>query len=173
LNERHYQFDWDEKKLPQICSNMGVTFLLASTVFLDPGLLTSADLEHGPEERCFSIGSASDGKVLAVSYLWSERQPMIEVRNHFSPPSDTKRDSSLRGEPMSNQPVDDDMPVEIDFSKAERGLHHIPAAAKVFLPTSRERSVWQYYSNKAQQKGVALSELVTDVLKRDMTPAKR
>ena len=35
-------------------------------------------------------------------------------------------------------------------------------------PVSIERSVWEYFSGKAEQKGVALSELLTDVLKRDI-----
>jgi hypothetical protein len=60
------------------------------------------------------------------------------------------------------------MPAEIDFRKGVRGLHHIPAGAKVFLPASIERSVWEYYSRKAEQKGIDLSELLTDVLKRDI-----
>jgi hypothetical protein len=41
-------------------------------------------------------------------------------------------------------------------------------SAKVFLPASIERSVWQYFSVKAEQKGTDLSELLTDVLKRDI-----
>lgn len=70
---------------------------------------------------------------------------------------------------MSKQPIEDDgTPAEIDFSKGVRGLHHIPPDAKVFLPASIERSVWQYFSKKAEQKGVDLSELLTDVLKRDI-----
>jgi len=60
------------------------------------------------------------------------------------------------------------MPPEIDFSKGVRGLHHIPSEAKVFLPASIERSVWQYFSKKAEEKGVDLSDLLTDVLKRDI-----
>lgn len=63
---------------------------------------------------------------------------------------------------------DDNMPAEIDFSKGLRGLHHISPGAKVFLPVSIERSVWEYFSSKAEQKGVELSELLTDVLKRDI-----
>jgi len=63
---------------------------------------------------------------------------------------------------------DDNMPAEIDFSKGLRGLHHILPGAKVFLPASIERSVWEYFSSKAEQKGVELSELLTDVLKRDI-----
>ena len=70
---------------------------------------------------------------------------------------------------MSARPTNDGpMPDEIDFRKGLRGLHHIPPDAKVFLPASIERSVWQYFSAKAEQKGVDLSELLTDVLKRDI-----
>ena len=70
---------------------------------------------------------------------------------------------------MNNQPSEDnDMPAEIDFSKAVRGLHHIPPGAKVLMPASIERSVWEYFSGKAEQRGVDLSDLLTEVLKRDI-----
>ena len=69
---------------------------------------------------------------------------------------------------MTNEPVDDAMPTELDFGKATRGRHHIPAQATVFLPASIERSVWEYFSDKAERKGVGLSQLLTDVLKRDI-----
>ena len=70
---------------------------------------------------------------------------------------------------MTDPPVNrDDMPNEIDFGKGTRGLHHIAPAARVFLPASIERSVWEYFSVKAQEKGVDLSELLTDILKRDI-----
>jgi len=71
---------------------------------------------------------------------------------------------------MSDLPAkdDDEMAAEIDFSKGVRGLHHIPPGAKVFLPTSIERSVWEYFSRRAEQKGVGLSELLSDVLQRDI-----
>jgi len=69
---------------------------------------------------------------------------------------------------MSDQPIEDNaMPAEVDFSKGARGLHHIPPNARVFLPASIERSVWECCV-KAQKKGVDLSELLTDVLKRDI-----
>ena len=70
---------------------------------------------------------------------------------------------------MSDRPLDDDdMAAEINFSNGVRGLHHIPAGAKVFMPASIERSVWEYFSGKAEQKGIDLSELLTDVLRRDI-----
>jgi hypothetical protein len=54
------------------------------------------------------------------------------------------------------------------LSKGARSLRHIPSDVKVFLPASIERSVWEYFSDKAKQKGIDLSELLTDVLKRDI-----
>ena len=53
---------------------------------------------------------------------------------------------------------DKKVPAETDFSKGVRGLDHIPPGAKVFLPASIERSVWEYFSGKAEQKGIDLSE---------------
>ena len=70
---------------------------------------------------------------------------------------------------MNDRPIEDDkMPAEIDFSKGVRGLHHVPADARVFLPALIERSVWEDLSRKAEQKGIDLSELLTDILKRDI-----
>jgi hypothetical protein len=70
---------------------------------------------------------------------------------------------------MNDQaPDDNDMPTEIDFSKGVRGLHHIPPGAKVLMPVSIERSVWDYLAGKARQRGIDLSDLVTEVLKRDI-----
>ena len=41
---------------------------------------------------------------------------------------------------MNNQPLENDgMPVEIDFTNAVRGTHHVPSGAKVFLPASAEK----------------------------------
>ncbi|MGD0496826.1 MAG: hypothetical protein ABSC23_00155 [Bryobacteraceae bacterium] len=70
---------------------------------------------------------------------------------------------------MNNQPIEDnDMPAEIDFSKGVRGLHHIPPGAKVWMPASIEKNVWAYFSSKSAQRGIELSELLTEVLKRDI-----
>lgn len=60
------------------------------------------------------------------------------------------------------------MPAEIDFSKATRSLHHIPKDARVFVQASIEESVWKYFSSKAAEKGVDVSVLLTEVLRRDI-----
>lgn len=75
---------------------------------------------------------------------------------------------------MSDRPFhDDEMPAEIDFSNGVRGLHRIPASARVFLPTSIERSVWEHFSRRAEQKGVGLPEFPAEVLKRKIEVLNR
>jgi uncharacterized DUF497 family protein len=76
LNERQFQFEWDEIKAAANLRKHGVSFELASTVFSDPLLLTAADVEHSEtEERWFSIGLAINGAILSIIYLWSESDP--------------------------------------------------------------------------------------------------
>jgi hypothetical protein len=69
---------------------------------------------------------------------------------------------------MNRQIEDDDIPAEIDFSKGVRGLHHIPPTATVLMPVSIERSVWEYFAGKAERQGIGISQLLTEVLKRDI-----
>jgi hypothetical protein len=70
---------------------------------------------------------------------------------------------------MSEEPIEnDDMPEEIDFSRGVRGLHHIPAGAKVMMPVWIESGVWEYFSAKAEERGIRLADLLTEVLKRDI-----
>jgi uncharacterized protein len=70
---KQFQFEWDDIKATANERKHGVTFEVASTVFRDSQLLTIADLEHSEtEERWFSIGWASNGTILAISYLWFE-----------------------------------------------------------------------------------------------------
>jgi len=70
---------------------------------------------------------------------------------------------------MNDQAMEnDDMPDEIDFSRGVRGLHHVPPDARILMPASIERSVWEYFSAKAEERGVDLSDLLTEVLRRDI-----
>jgi hypothetical protein len=85
----------------------------------------------------------------------------------FGKDSNGQRTQTVSGRLMSDT-LDEDMPREIDFSHGVRGLHHIPRNAKVLMPVSLERSVWEYFSGKAAEKGVPLSQLVTELLKRDI-----
>jgi uncharacterized DUF497 family protein len=80
--ERSFQFEWDENKAEFNLRKHGVAFELALTIFLDPRILTVADLEHSEiEERWFSVGIASNGALLSIVYLWRETESAtIEIR---------------------------------------------------------------------------------------------
>ena len=82
LNEQHFQFDWSEAKAAINFRKHGVSFELASSVFNDPRILTVRDTEHSEsEERWFSVGSASNGAMLSVAYLWAEPEAsLVKIR---------------------------------------------------------------------------------------------
>lgn len=62
---------------------------------------------------------------------------------------------------------DDDMPAEIDFSKGVRGkFYH--ADAKLHLPVYLDADVQDYLAAIATKKGVQLSDLANDLLKREI-----
>ena len=78
MNEREFQFEWDENKARANLVRHGISFEIARTLFHDPNLLTIADFEHGEsEERWFSIGTASNNAMLVVVYTWIEINPSL------------------------------------------------------------------------------------------------
>ena len=64
-------------------------------------------------------------------------------------------------------PSDDDMPAEIDFSGGTRGKFYRPDA-KLNLPVYLEADVQAYLTAIAAKKGVPLSEIANDLLKKDI-----
>ena len=72
MNDRQFQFEWDELKAIANVRKHGVSFELAATVFTDPRLLTLADLGHGEnEERWYSTGLASNAAMLSLVLHYS------------------------------------------------------------------------------------------------------
>ena len=69
---------------------------------------------------------------------------------------------------MKDRADDDQMPTEIDFSRGMRGLHHLPHGTRILMPASIDESVWKYFSCRAEQRGIELSELLSEVLRRDI-----
>jgi hypothetical protein len=62
---------------------------------------------------------------------------------------------------------DDEMPAEIDFSKGVRGKFYHPGAT-VNLPVYLDADVQAYLAAIASKKGVQLSDLANDLLKREI-----
>jgi hypothetical protein len=62
---------------------------------------------------------------------------------------------------------DDELPEEIDFSDGVRGKFYQPGA-RLNVPVYLEADVQAYLSAIASRKGMALSELANDLLKKDI-----
>ena len=62
---------------------------------------------------------------------------------------------------------EDDIPAEIDFSGGVRGKFHRPDA-RLSLPVYLDAEVQAYLARIASQKGMALSTLANDLLKKDI-----
>jgi uncharacterized DUF497 family protein len=73
---------WDPAKAQSNITKHGVSFAQAATVLLDPLALTVFDADHSDyEERWFTLGMASHGKLLAVSHTYSPTGPnSVKVR---------------------------------------------------------------------------------------------
>lgn len=107
---------------------------------------------------------------MSVVYLWFEEKAQTGIRL-ISARKATKNESGIvRMSVMTNptSQTDDGIPGEIDFGRAGRGLHYIPAEVRVLMPVSVEKKVWEYFAGKAAQQGVELSTLLSDVLSRDI-----
>jgi hypothetical protein len=64
-------------------------------------------------------------------------------------------------------PHDDDMPAEIDFSGGKRGQFY-QTGAQLQLPVYLERQVQDRLAALASAKGVELSTLINELLKKDI-----
>lgn len=64
-------------------------------------------------------------------------------------------------------PHDDDIPAEVDFTNAARGKFYRPNL-RLNLPVYLDAEVQDYLNVIAAKKGVALSQLANDLLKREI-----
>jgi len=67
---------WDDLKAQSNLAKHGVTFAQATTVLLDPLALTVFDSAHSEtDERWFTPGFSSAGRLLAVSHTYQMQSP--------------------------------------------------------------------------------------------------
>lgn len=73
---------WDSHKAQSNLTKHGVGFVEAATVLLDPLAVTVFDADHSDfEERWFTLGQSSQGRVLALAHTYSVSGPAsIKVR---------------------------------------------------------------------------------------------
>lgn len=81
----------------------------------------------------------------------------------------TAKDQAAKVNTMGTQatPHDDDMPAEIDFGKGARGKFYRPGM-RLNMPVYLDDQVQATLAALAKAKGVELSALVNDLLKKDI-----
>ena len=66
-----FDITWDDTKAQINVRKHGVPFAQAATVILDPLALTVFDATHSEtEERWFTLGQTSEGRLLAISHTY-------------------------------------------------------------------------------------------------------
>ena len=85
---------WDSVKAQSnITKHNGVTFVQAATVLRDALALTMFDAAHSEfEERWFTLGMSSEGKLLAVSHTYQHSGPIYVTVRIISARDATKRE---------------------------------------------------------------------------------
>jgi uncharacterized protein len=73
---------WDAAKAQSNLAKHSVSFAQAATVLADPLALSVYDAAHREtEERWFTLGVSSDGKLLAVAHTYLQTEPNhVQVR---------------------------------------------------------------------------------------------
>lgn len=80
-NMPQLEFTWHPAKAASNLAKHKVSFAQAATVFADALALTVFDAEHSEsEERWFTLGTASDGKLLALSHTYAATGAGARVR---------------------------------------------------------------------------------------------
>lgn len=76
FNSLKIDVTWDEVKARSNLAKHGVTFAQAATVLLDPLAITVFDKAHSQiEDRWFTLGMSSAGKLLAVAHTYQTNDP--------------------------------------------------------------------------------------------------
>ena len=71
MTEPLFDIVWDDVKAQSNLFKHGVSFAQAATVMLDPLALTVLDAAHSEtEERWFTLGQTSEGRLLAVAHTY-------------------------------------------------------------------------------------------------------
>jgi uncharacterized DUF497 family protein len=176
-SDTNYDFEWDPAKALSNARKHDVTFDRAASIFLDALALTVLDQANSQdEERWFTVGYDTGGQLLAVAHVSVDRTYQCSGSHHFCAQGNETRAQRLRGRTAIGQHMtvaatsgsdDRDMPDEIDFIGGARGQFHRPNL-KLNLPVYLDADVQAYLTAVAARKGVPLSELANELLKKEI-----
>ncbi|HYS49189.1 MAG TPA: BrnT family toxin [Xanthobacteraceae bacterium] len=104
--EISYDFEWDAAKALSNVRKHAVTFDQAATIFLEPLALTVYDESSSQnEERWFTLGLDTGGKLLAVSHTYHMLSPAsVRVRIISARPATKRERRCYEDEPHQVKP---------------------------------------------------------------------
>jgi uncharacterized DUF497 family protein len=162
------EFSWDARKARANALKHGVSFSSCTAIFRDPLALTIYDPEHSAgEDRWVTIGKGQSDQYLVVVHTCDQTQSSVTRMRIISARVADKREirayESTRWQVREDQHMKD----HYDFSKGARGKFYKPDA-KFHLPVYLDQEVELQLAAKAEAKGVELSELVNELLKKEL-----
>lgn len=93
MNAPELDVTWDAAKAQSNIAKHGVTFAQAASVLIDPLALTVFDAAHSEhEERWFTLGASSEGKLLAVAHTYQPTGPASVLVRIISAREATRRE---------------------------------------------------------------------------------
>lgn len=159
------EFDWDPVKAALNIADHNVSFEAAMTVFGDPLALSRLDQDHGEtEDRWITIGVDHGNSLLLVVHTHVELDEDHSYIRIISARKPTKHERRQ----YEQAPLEaDDMKDEYDFSGAVRGKFYRQGAVLV-PPVHLEPEVLKYLQARAEARGTSLSQLVNELLRKDI-----
>src|SRR5258708_37019028 len=148
--------------------------MLAATVVGEPFLNTVRDEAHSEhEERLFSMAIRSAARSW-WSFIPSSKPSHHESQDHIGKERHQKGNQSVPGEQGVSDTTNretvldnDDVPAEIDFSKAEVGKFYRPKAV-LHIPLYLDQQVQAWLVEKAGSKGVPVEDIANELLRREI-----
>jgi ribonuclease toxin BrnT of type II toxin-antitoxin system len=172
-----YEFAWDPTKASSNLRDHGIAFDQAATVFSDPLALTVCDANSSQGR---SGGSALALPRMASSWRWLTHisKPKLDEpkcgssrleRRRGANDETMKKMRNRKSKSAVARPAskDIDMPAEIDFSGGTRGRFY-RANARLNVPVYLDADVQSYLGAIAARKGMPLSELTNEILKKEI-----
>jgi uncharacterized protein len=189
MNKKEWPFVWDDDKALANRRKHGITFKLATTVFVDPLREAFHDWNHVDfEERWVVIGVAENGLLLLVSYaatgleegdcvrIISARRVTSHERREYESGDYSVREPEMTDEYDVNPPADqsaaddydDGMKDEYDLSNAKRGVFKNTRA-----PIGIDDEVIGYFYTRQLKLGIDRTEAINEVLRAHVGLPKR
>jgi uncharacterized DUF497 family protein len=182
-----YHFLWDDDKAGRNERRHGVSFHAATVALDDPLSQTLHDLEHSElEDRWLTIGHDHSGALLVVIYACGEHEAgginvrIISARKATKPerlryesgkyfirePDTVLENSTMKCTAKSYADMDE-LPPDLDFSKAEVGKFYHENAV-IHFPVYLDPEVLKFFGRRAFEQHLSIEALFNQILKREM-----